>query len=93
MSKLRNSFLQREVKGDKRGIFVHYGRYKLRPFEDTSFEESQLVSMTLVNEEDFKKTPAMKVFANLNKYEIWVSDSAGECFFIGDHIYTREIKK
>jgi len=94
MSLLKNNFLTREVKEDKNGPFVHYGGYRLRPYVKTSFVKSQLVSMTMAFEGEFDRLPAMKVFADINRYELWISNSIGKGFIIGNYIYTnRTFKK
>jgi len=64
-------FLQREVKKDGKGLYVHYGPIRLRPLKGkTRFEEGALVSMT----EEKKYFPVSKrIFNGVEEYEIWQS--------------------
>ena len=68
--KMVDRFLHREVKRDGKGIYVHYGSYRLRPCKhNTLFKEKGLVSMMIKNSYD----NSFIVFDNLHDYEIWKS--------------------
>jgi len=85
----KHYFLGRTVKKDSKGFYLNYGGYRLRPLEKTSFKDGQLVSMTMIEEGNFKDISGMKVFDNLQKYEFWISRKKREdSIVIGDVIYS-----
>ncbi len=64
-------FLQRQVKKDGKGLYVHLGGYRLRSSsKKTRFKEGELVSMT---DEAKYFSVAYRIFNNTEKYEVWKS--------------------
>jgi len=64
-------FLEREVKKDSKGVYIHLGGCRLRPTtKRTSFNEGDLVSM--IHEYNQWSNPLTRsVFNNSKEYEIW----------------------
>jgi len=66
-------FLERNVKKDRKGLYTHYGSFRLRPTtKKTNFKEGSLVSM-VETEQYIKSCITMVVFENTKTYEVWRS--------------------
>jgi hypothetical protein len=66
-------FLTREIKQDKKGLYVHYGSYRLRPNQPrkTRFNLDDKIEMIVYPFcESYGKA---MIFDNIDYYEIWKS--------------------
>ena len=68
---LKMRFLQRKIKEDNKGLYVHLGGCRLRSLsKKTRFKEGELVSMT--EEVKYYKV-AYRIFNDNEEYEVWQS--------------------
>jgi hypothetical protein len=63
-------FLKREIKEDSKGLYVHYGGFRIRPeYSKTKFSLDDTVSLSKAVDDYYPN--GVRIFRDADYYEFW----------------------